>query len=125
MKQYYVYRNNRQSGPIPEQQIHGKIADGELALNDMCWCEGMSDWCSIQKVFKLPPPAPGGPRTNAPQASSPLKSLETNLRVVLASAKKSIGKVDKATDSRWWLRVLTVIPAITIGNLLGKWLFGN
>ena len=120
MKQYHIFRNNEQSGPMPEQHVHEKIANGELTLSDMCWCEGMSDWCSIQKAFKLPPPPPGSPGSNAAHASAPSRSLATDLRELSASVNNTI-------NAKRWLRVsLKIIACIVWVIILVKFILpGN
>ena len=50
MKQYYVFKDGNQQGPIPLSQLELMVASGKIGRGDLCWAEGMANWQPIQNV---------------------------------------------------------------------------
>jgi hypothetical protein len=55
---WYYARGGRQFGPVPAEEVSGKLASGELTPQDLLWREGMSNWQPAASVpeFALQPP---------------------------------------------------------------------
>ncbi len=43
----FLARNNIQAGPYTLEQLNQMLADGQVALNDLMWHEGMANWQSV------------------------------------------------------------------------------
>jgi hypothetical protein len=48
--QIFIHRDGKQFGPYPLEQAQGLIADGQLALDDPAWIEGLDDWVPLQQL---------------------------------------------------------------------------
>src|SRR5437660_2167745 len=67
---YFAVGGSRQ-GPISEDQLHAKVASGEVRADTLVWNSGMADWGKAGDVPgligagapPLPPGAPALPRT--------------------------------------------------------------
>ena len=72
MKQYYVIRNDQQTGPYTIEEL----ATLELKPETMVWTEGMTDWAPAREVSELQelfaPSTPTPPSYNAPTYGAPL-----------------------------------------------------
>lgn len=81
---YYVYRNDQQTGPYSAEQISAMLSDGQLGSEDLVWHDGITDWKPIRDLFPpghpTPPAAPVMPPSPA-SASSPVKSLLRKIRL--------------------------------------------
>jgi len=55
---WYYAKNGSQQGPLPIEDIKGRIARGEIAPTDLAWCEGMSDWTPVGEIPQLKVKAP-------------------------------------------------------------------
>lgn len=53
MNSYHIAKDEKQTGPFDEDNILRQLAEGTLGISDLCWCEGMSDWQPVGKVFKI------------------------------------------------------------------------
>lgn len=71
MKQYYVIRNDQQTGPYTIEEL----ATLELKPETMVWTEGMTDWAPAREVSELQelfaPSTPTPPSYNAPTYGAP------------------------------------------------------
>jgi len=54
---FYAQGTNRQ-GPVPESEIKSLLASGRLAVTDLAWTEGMTNWAPISALPDLVPAAP-------------------------------------------------------------------
>jgi len=55
---WYYAKNGSQQGPLPIEDLKGRIARGEIAPTDLAWCEGMSDWTPVGEIPQLKVEAP-------------------------------------------------------------------
>lgn len=62
---WYYAKNGNQQGPLPIEDIKGRIARGEIAPTDLAWCEGMSDWTPVGEIPQLKVEAPAKPEAPA------------------------------------------------------------
>jgi len=46
---YYAVGGNRQ-GPVPDAELHGKIASGEIRADTLVWSAGMTDWTKAGEI---------------------------------------------------------------------------
>jgi hypothetical protein len=95
---YLVHKHGQQLGPFSEATLRQKLANGEFALTDMAWREGLPGWMPLKNVLPpemapLPgtPPAPAPPplppRQPVPQAAAPLPApADIPLRQPVASS---------------------------------------
>ena len=54
----HVIKNNRQEGPYPEEEVRQKISNGELALTDLGWREGLANWARLSELLGIKDPPP-------------------------------------------------------------------
>ncbi len=52
-KEWYLFLNNEQIGPISVDEIKGYIDSGELLFSTLVWKNGMTDWQQAQSVSEL------------------------------------------------------------------------
>lgn len=69
-KQWYVGRDQKQSGPYSWEELVEKAKSGEVGKSDLVWSEGLENWIAAEKVEGLftfsadsPPPIPSGNNT--------------------------------------------------------------
>ena len=74
MPLWYYAKNDRQNGPIDEDELRSLIASGEIRTTDEVWCDGMTDWQPAGELSELfpdkaqserpvaPPPIPTSPQ---------------------------------------------------------------
>lgn len=72
---WYYAKNGTQQGPLPIEDIKGRIAMGEIAPTDLAWCEGMSDWTPVGEIPQLKIEAPVKPEASA-ESEVPLAPVE-------------------------------------------------
>jgi hypothetical protein len=58
---YLINRGGQQFGPYPLSDIHNMLAQGQIAPNDLAWCEGMPSWAPVAQVLASIPAAPPAP----------------------------------------------------------------
>jgi GYF domain 2 len=68
----HVSRNNRQEGPYSEDEIRRKISNGEIAVTDLGWRQGLANWTRLSELLdiKAPPPLPAPVATARPPPGS-------------------------------------------------------
>jgi hypothetical protein len=56
---WYYARGGQQFGPVPAEEVKGKLASGELSPQDLVWRDGMANWQPAATVPELAvqPPA--------------------------------------------------------------------
>jgi hypothetical protein len=52
---YLINRGGQQFGPYPLADIHNMLAQGQIAPNDLAWCEGMPSWAPVAQVLAQQP----------------------------------------------------------------------
>jgi hypothetical protein len=71
-KAYLVNSDGKQSGPFTIEELKSHLGSGELAWEDLAWCEGMSNWQPLSGIIapkglgKMPPPVPSSRRSGNP-----------------------------------------------------------
>lgn len=88
---YYVKNGTDRMGPVPESELLGLAASGEVLPGDLVWSEGMADWQPVSAVPALtgrPAPEPGyvpdagyapSPQPYAPSHGAPLSRIPPGL----------------------------------------------
>jgi hypothetical protein len=68
----HIVRNNQREGPYSEEEVRRKIFNGELAVTDLGWREGLANWMPLSELLgiKTPPPLPVGLATGGPAPGS-------------------------------------------------------
>jgi len=82
MKQWYLYSEGQQRGPVSDTEMRTLMAQGRVEPTDLVWAEGMPDWVPVQNselmggAASSPQPGGGGGRGGAtpPFASAPYPS---------------------------------------------------
>lgn len=54
IRNYYICRQGKQTGPFEESEVLWQVTAGLLSPDDLCWRDGMADWASIDSVFDVP-----------------------------------------------------------------------
>ena len=49
--QYYVFKNDEQTGPFALMDVRARLQDGTFAYEDLAWCEGMADWTPLKEIL--------------------------------------------------------------------------
>lgn len=77
-KQWYVYKDEKQKGPLAWEKLTEMVLAGEILPEDLVIGEGMNEWISGSKVEGLfqkpvfaPPPPPGAQATMPPPPPPP------------------------------------------------------
>lgn len=65
--QFYVYKNNKQLGPLPLLEVRDLLKKGELDYSDLAWRDGLQDWTSLRELMggALPDATPNAISNNA------------------------------------------------------------
>lgn len=63
MNEVYVFNAGRQIGPLSTQRVLQCLAEGEFALSDLAWHEGLAEWTPLSSIEAfapkaMPPPLP-------------------------------------------------------------------
>ncbi len=57
VKDTYIYINEQQSGPYSVEEIYAMLNEDQVAWSDLCWKEGLAEWCPLKEIFSpLTPP---------------------------------------------------------------------
>lgn len=131
---YHVGKDGQTEGPLSEDEITRRLADGRLGPDDLVWREGWAEWKPFHEsaftVPEIPPPAPNGAH---PWRRYLARLTDINLFTI--SFGFCIGiffpdLVDKVPDILFGIvGVICMIPAETLllslwGTTPGKWLMG-
>lgn len=93
-KQWYVGREQKQSGPYSWEQLVEKAKSGEVSKSDLVWSEGQENWVFAEDVEGLfafstesPPPIPSG--YNSSPLSSSFETSKQDSDAVFSSADQA------------------------------------
>lgn len=71
---FFVLKNGNRLGPFTAEHVAIMVRKGELAMNDLAWCEGKSEWFPIHQnqdlVVAVIPPLPGAHGNTKPAQSN-------------------------------------------------------
>ena len=75
----YITRNGEQLGPYSVHEANRNLSAGKIALSDLAWHAGLSEWVLLSEVPGImasppPPPLRPPPVPNGGPAASPRKS---------------------------------------------------
>ncbi len=100
---YHVAKNGAQLGQLSEEDIQQRLQRGELAADDLCWAEGMTEWQPLgTRIAQAPSPAV------VPPAFNPYAPPSANITV---DRPGSLGG-----HPGFWIRVAAhIIDAILMG----------
>lgn len=126
-KSWHYAQHGQTVGPIPEAQLKGLLASGQLGPDDHVWSEGMPGWAPARQVPDLiPPPAPFAPVPPPPSAiAAPLGNPYAPPQAAprLGASEGRTGAVpDEAVEllrkTKPWARFLGVLGAIMTGFMI-------
>ena len=64
-----IHRDGQNFGPYSIEQANMLLLSGQLRVDDLCWCDGASDWVALQSVHGIigvpPPPSPRNERAHS------------------------------------------------------------
>lgn len=70
---WYYSKNDKQHGPVSEEDLKSKLSSGEVTEQDLAWCEGMGDWKPVGTLQQFKPAGSAAPPAPVPQgAPSPM-----------------------------------------------------
>lgn len=97
--QFYVYKNDKQLGPLPLLEVRERLKKGELDYSDLAWRDGLQDWTSLRELMggALPDATP-----NSISGSAPV-------------GKKSGSKVS------WLIIAFVILVGVLVAIGLGVW----
>jgi hypothetical protein len=115
MKEKYFFGINYEKvGPLDEESIRQRIAEGVITSNTLAWCKGMGDWKPIHEISELmeafnqlhetniePPPFPGGEEKTQEPKIPPLPETDTATSADASkqteeNAAKGLGSLNEA-----------------------------
>jgi hypothetical protein len=70
-KQWYYAQGGNRQGPVGEDQLKGLVKSGQVSRSIKVWCEGMSNWMTINEIPELAPSVGGPPPLTAPALTVP------------------------------------------------------
>lgn len=101
---YHVAKNGAQLGQLSEEEIQQRLQSGELAADDLCWAEGMTEWQPLSSRMSLATPA-----VTSAAAFNPYAPPSANITVERPMA--ALGG-----HPGFWMRVAAhIIDAILMG----------
>lgn len=50
-RQFFLYKNNLQTGPFPESVIRQKLVANEIEEHDLLWAEGIANWTPASSIL--------------------------------------------------------------------------
>ncbi|CAN5803546.1 hypothetical protein BH11VER1_BH11VER1_02820 [soil metagenome] len=107
---YHIARNGQQLGIFSENQIRENLNDGVSQKTDLAWCEGMTDWRSLEELFPESEGVSSPPRV-LPQTVAPVTLMSSPKNSGLAIASLVCGILSFFTCG------LTGLPGIICGHL--------
>lgn len=127
---WHYSKNGQALGPVPQSQLEGLIAAGQLAPGDLVWTESMPEWKRLSEVPQLRSGSSGA-GTKAAVDPGSLRYANFWKRVAAQMFDQIILGV--ITSGFAALLAITVIPAevtiqqlyaaTTIGSLVINWLY--
>jgi uncharacterized RDD family membrane protein YckC len=73
MQLYIANKDGKQTGPFSEEQVQSMLSGGFVAMNDLCWHEGLPAWVPLTQVLVSathgPPPVPAVSHLRSPWLS--------------------------------------------------------
>jgi len=105
-KAYLVNSNGKQQGPYTVEALKPMLESGQLAWEDLAWCEGMSNWQPLRGII-----VPAGLSTTPPPLPSARRATGQNQSV---SAKRK-------HRAKWWI-VSTHVVTTVIAAPVAFWL---
>ena len=69
---YYVFKNNEQTGPFALMDVRERLKDGTFAYEDLAWREGMPDWTPLKEILggALPDATPHSVSESTPRKAA-------------------------------------------------------
>src|SRR5260370_21821594 len=64
---YHMNRGGQQCGPYSPADLQNMMAQGQIAPNDLVWCEGMPSWAPVSQVLATQVPAAAPAVAPSPQ----------------------------------------------------------
>lgn len=125
--QIYLARNNVQAGPYTLEQLNQMLASGQVALDDLIWHKGMSEWRTVGDVTQgqafyqpaLPDtsaaqPNPAVSLTKTPETSAPATSTAIRRPVTGQVQPATLGQrfAAKLIDLSLWIPLMLIPPAM-------------
>jgi hypothetical protein len=79
---YYVFKNNEQTGPFALMDVRERLQNGTFAYEDLAWREGMPDWTPLKEILggALPDATPHSVSESTPRATA-TATAPTTLRL--------------------------------------------
>lgn len=105
--QLFIAKDGKQTGPFTEDQVRSMLSAGFVAVEDLCWHEGLLGWLSVSQVLGC-----------AKQASPPLSADSHLWSAPLSHSKQQPG---------FWLRftayfidrIIVIVAALFAGSIVG------
>ena len=71
--EWFYAKNDEKKGPVSGSQLRSMVVSGEVAGDDLVWCEGMGDWIPAREVrdFDTPDLGAANPAEASPPSPSP------------------------------------------------------
>ena len=69
--EWFYAKNDEKKGPVSGSQLRSMVVSGEVAGDDLVWCEGMGDWIPAREVRDFDTPDLGAANPAEASSSSP------------------------------------------------------
>lgn len=82
MSVFLVVNNGKQAGPYAIDRIRQLLLEGSLSADDLCWCDGMTEWVQISQlptIYQTPPPLSSAQLQSRGATAHQIRKVESNL----------------------------------------------
>ncbi len=108
MSRWYYSHDRQVGGPVTDEELKARVEQGQLAPDDLIWCEGMTGWKPAREVGGLQWPAQTAPVSSASRPPPPPPpSIIQPAQVANVAAARQVpkvcplcGKSEKLNDPR-------------------------
>jgi hypothetical protein len=109
-QRWYYSVGSTQQGPVAFSMLQVLVSTGQLAPDDLVWCDGMAEWTTVGRVPGLVRPAAPAPASAVVAAASP--------------ATTAVPQVSGLAIASLVLGILGLLPLFGIGSLMAV-IFGH
>lgn len=116
--QWHFTRSGQRQGPVTLEQLREAVGRGEVAGNDLVWCEGMANWAAVASIGEVWSAAPAGASVAAvPSMPMPLGAVGYEAPSA-EPVQCTAATMDLFRQTRRWVRIVGVFMWLGCGLFL-------